>query len=199
MLLASGPERHLAPLFIFISWDQVSFANIFSDMLMQHNTVKASEAGVPALKSIINNVHSGSAYLLQSSPAERPFLCRDRCWILALGTALSAEAESGHIGSWLPQFSFSLISENKNKRPVSSWPCTQLHHFHFSGSLKSSLNSTANQRPLRMKSRDVPEGGAIPPNFSGKTTEEDQEAEAIRSCKQWLLLNRLAWLLWQFY
>lgn len=93
-------------------------------MLMQRNTEKAWGGGVPALKSAINNVHSGSAYLLRSSLAERPLLCRDRCWILALGMALSADAVSGHIGSWLPQFSFSLISEKKRKEkkmlPVSS-------------------------------------------------------------------------------
>lgn len=80
---------------------------------MQHNTEKAWGGG-----GIINNVHSGSAYLPRPSLADRPLLCRDRCWILALGTAPSADAESGHIGSWLPQFSFSLISggEKKKKR-----------------------------------------------------------------------------------
>lgn len=56
---------------------------------------------------VINNVQTGYSYLL----AERSLLCLARCWILALGTAPSAEAESGHIGSWLPQLSFSLINE----------------------------------------------------------------------------------------
>lgn len=57
-----------------------------------------------------------SRYRRCCSFAERPPLCRDKCWILALGTAVSAAGEIGHIGSWLPQFSFSLVVESKKQR-----------------------------------------------------------------------------------
>lgn len=56
-------------------------------------------------------VHAGYSYLRWSSLAEKSLLCLARYWILALGMAPSAEAETGHIGSWSPQLSFSLINE----------------------------------------------------------------------------------------
>lgn len=54
---------------------------------------------------------TGSTYLRWSSLAEKSLLCLARYWILALGTAPSAEAEMSHIGSWLPHLSFSLINK----------------------------------------------------------------------------------------
>lgn len=60
---------------------------------------------------VINNVQTGSGYLQWSSLAEKSLLCPARCWILALGPAPSAEVDTGHIGSWLPQLSLSLVKE----------------------------------------------------------------------------------------
>lgn len=95
----------------------------FSNMSMQHGIKKLvygpleHEHKQPSLSClfdrVINNVgvQTGYSYLRWSSLAEKSLLCPARYWILALGTAPSAEAETGHIGSWLPQLSFSLINE----------------------------------------------------------------------------------------
>lgn len=64
----------------------------------------------------MTQVQTGYSYLRWSSLAERSLLCLARYWILALGMAPSAEAETGHIGSWLPQLSFSLIDEKKDEK-----------------------------------------------------------------------------------
>ena len=53
---------------------------------------------------------SSILYLWGSSLAEKSLLCLDRYWILALGA--DPDAQSGHIGSWLPQITFSLIKKN---------------------------------------------------------------------------------------
>lgn len=57
-------------------------------------------------------------FYLHSSPAEKSLLCRDRCWILGLGPALSAEQDTDQIGSWLPQLSLSLINKQKGPNKV---------------------------------------------------------------------------------
>lgn len=64
-------------------------------------------------------VLTGCSYLRGSSLAEKSLLCLARYWILALGTAPSAEVEMGHTGSWLPQLNLSLINE-KTKFPMRS-------------------------------------------------------------------------------
>lgn len=63
-------------------------------------------------------ITGASRYRRCWSLAERPPLCWDKCRILALGTAVSAAGESGHIGSWLPQFSFSLVESKKSFHSV---------------------------------------------------------------------------------
>lgn len=50
----------------------------------------------------------GYGYLRWSSLAEKSLLLQARFWILALGRAASAEAETGHMGSWSPHVSFPL-------------------------------------------------------------------------------------------
>lgn len=65
---------------------------------------------------LCSSIMMGYSYLRWSSLAEKSPLCLARYWILALGPAPSVEAERGHIGSWLPQLSFSLIND-KTKFP----------------------------------------------------------------------------------
>lgn len=88
-------------------------------MSMQHN---ADSLWRPAFllwqTSPLILITGASRYRRCWSLAERPPLCRDKCRILALGTAVSAAGESGHIGSWLPQFSFSLVESKKSFHSV---------------------------------------------------------------------------------
>ena len=115
------PEHHFA-----VSWINsvpksikslpISFANMSSNMPMKRNVKSLCTQTAPPISfamesSIMLGVQTCYSYLRWSSLAEKSLLCLDRYWILALGTAPSAEAEMGHIGCWLPQLSFTLINE----------------------------------------------------------------------------------------
>lgn len=110
-----------APLSPFFSFPVIESAlQTFSlKMSMQHN---ADSLWRPAFllwqTSPLILITGASRYRRCWSLAERPPLCRDKCRILALGTAVSAAGESGHIGSWLPQFSFSLVESKKSFHSV---------------------------------------------------------------------------------
>ena len=70
--------------------------------------------------------HWGGGYLLWSGPpAVRSLFGRAKRCVLLEGSAVSAERQIGHIGSWFPQVSFSLANKmnrfyyrNKNKNKV---------------------------------------------------------------------------------
>lgn len=81
-------------------------------------------------QTVINNdcleVCRCLACLRGSSLAEKSLLCWARYWTLAVGVALSAAVEMGHIGSWLPQLTFSLINKG-TKSFQHSYKVSKMH------------------------------------------------------------------------